>query len=159
MRIVDLTHPLNDRSIFWPTAEKFQLEKVADGPTEQGYYYAANNFCAAEHGGTHLDAPVHFAKGGWTTDQIPLEQLIGRAIVVDVSREAGANADYQVALRDFEAWERTHGRIDADSIVLIRTGYSGRWPDAQHTWAPPSAARRPSPSCISPDWSLPPPNG
>ncbi len=130
-QIVDLTHPLNEQSIFWPTAEKFHLEKVADGPTEKGFHYAANNFCTAEHGGTHLDAPVHFAKGGWTTDQIPLDRLIGRAVVVDVARESAANRDYQVGVRDFEAWEKVHGRIEPESIVLIRTGYSRHWPDAQ----------------------------
>lgn len=131
MQIVDLTHPLNEQSIFWPTAEQFHLEKVFDGPTEKGYHYAANNFRMAEHGGTHLDAPVHFAKGGWTTDRIPLDRLSGRAVVVDVSREASANRDYQVSVRDFDSWEKVHGRIEAGSIVLIRTGYSRYWPDAQ----------------------------
>jgi kynurenine formamidase len=129
-QLVDLTHPLNEQSIFWPTAEKFHLEKVFDGTTDKGYHYAANNFRTAEHGGTHLDAPVHFAKGAWTTDQIPLERLVGRAVVVDVSRDCASNRDYQVGVRDFEAWEQRHGRIDADSIVLLRTGFSSRWPDA-----------------------------
>jgi kynurenine formamidase len=131
VRIVDLTHPLNGQSIFWPTAERFQLEKVADGPTEKGFHYAANNFRSAEHGGTHLDAPVHFAKGGWTTERVPLEKLIGRAVVVDVSRECAADANHLVSIRDFEAWEKSHGQIGADEIVLIRTDYSSRWPDAQ----------------------------
>jgi kynurenine formamidase len=129
--IVDLTHALNEQSIFWPTAEKFHLEKVADGSTENGYYYAANNFSAAEHGGTHIDAPVHFAKGGWTTDQIPLDRLIGPAVVVDVSSAAASNRDYQVGPGDFEAWEKAHGRIEPGSVVLIRTDYSRRWPDAR----------------------------
>jgi kynurenine formamidase len=131
MTIVDLTHALNEQSIFWPTAERFHLEKVADGPTENGYYYAANNLRTAEHGGTHIDAPVHFAKGAWTTDQIPLDRLMGRAVVVDVSNAASADRDYQVGVRDFESWEKKHGRIEAGSIVLIRTGFSSRWPDAQ----------------------------
>jgi kynurenine formamidase len=130
-RIVDLTHPLNERAIFWPTAERFHLEKVAAGLTDKGYYYAANNFCSAEHGGTHLDAPVHFAEGAWTTDQIPLDRLVGRALVVDVSRPAAANRDYQASVRDFEAWEAAHGRIEPASIVLIRTGHSRHWSDAQ----------------------------
>ena len=92
------------------------------GRTDQGYHYAANNFCTAEHGGTHLDAPVHFAKGAWTTDQIPVDRLIGRAVVVDVTRKSTADRDFQVGVRDFENWEQSHGRIDTDSIVLVRTG-------------------------------------
>ena len=109
-RYVDLTHPLNEESIFWPTAEKFHLEKVADGSTEKGYHYAANNFCTAEHGGTHLDAPVHFAKGGWTTDQIPLDRLIGRAVVVDVARESAANRTtrWRARLRGLGKGSRAH---------------------------------------------------
>ena len=54
-------------TVFWPTAESFKLDKVADGMTEKGYYYAANNFASSEHGGTHIDAPVHFAKGHWAS--------------------------------------------------------------------------------------------
>src|SRR5687768_12681410 len=80
--VVDLSHEYSDSAIFWPTAEIFRLEKVADGITPQGYYYAANNFESAEHGGTHVDAPVHFAEGKWSVEQIPVEQLIGDAAVV-----------------------------------------------------------------------------
>ena len=79
--MVDLSHEYSDQAIFWPTAEGFRLDKVADGMTPQGYYYAANNFASAEHGGTHVDAPVHFAQGRWSVDQIPLQQLMGDAAV------------------------------------------------------------------------------
>src|SRR5437867_12461452 len=74
-RLVDLTHPFDARTIYWPTAKPFTLEPVAHGVTEGGWWYAANNFSAAEHGGTHLDAPIHFAAGRWTADEIPLDRL------------------------------------------------------------------------------------
>jgi len=61
--IVDLSYPFDASSVYWPTAETFQLEKDFEGTTEQGYYYSAYRYSAAEHGGTHIDAPVHFAKG------------------------------------------------------------------------------------------------
>src|SRR3954451_7348867 len=83
--LVDLSHDYSDETVFWPTAAPFKLEKVADGVTAAGYYYAANNFATSEHGGTHLDAPVHFAKGHWSVDQIPLEKLVGDAVVLDVT--------------------------------------------------------------------------
>jgi kynurenine formamidase len=127
--LVDLSHEYSDQSIFWPTAESFRLDKVADGMTPQGYYYAANNFASAEHGGTHVDAPVHFAQGRWTVEQIPLQQLVGDAAVIDVSAAAAAQPDYQVAVADLEAWEKAHGSLNG-TIVLIRTEYSKRWPDA-----------------------------
>jgi kynurenine formamidase len=128
--IVDLSHAYDAQAIFWPTAEAFQLEKVADGITPAGYYYAANNFCTSEHGGTHLDAPVHFSQGKHAVDQIPLERFVGRAVVIDVTANANQTADYQVTVDDFTRWEAEHGRIPADAIVLLRTGFSRHWPDA-----------------------------
>src|SRR4030095_9260317 len=91
-RIVDLTYPFDAESVYWPTAETFKLEKDFEGMTEKGYYYSAYRFAAAEHGGTHLDAPVHFAKGRNSVDQIPLDQLTGAGLVVDVSTQCAANA-------------------------------------------------------------------
>jgi kynurenine formamidase len=126
---IDLSHDYSDQTVFWPTAEAFTLQKVADGVTPQGYYYAANNFTGAEHGGTHIDAPVHFAKGHHAVDQIPLDQLVGEAVVVDVSGPA-AQRDYRVTTDDLAAWEKTNGEIGQGAIVLVRTGYSKYWPDA-----------------------------
>ena len=128
--IVDLSHAYDVDAIFWPTAEPFKLEKVADGMTPGGYYYAANNFFTSEHGGTHIDAPVHFAEGRQTVDEIPLERLVGSAVVIDVADRAEANADYQVSTDDFSRWETEHGQIPAGAIVLLRTGFASRWPDA-----------------------------
>lgn len=130
-RWVDLTHPFNSQTIYWPTSRGFQLEKVADGMTPAGYYYAANNISAAEHGGTHLDAPIHFAQGRQTTDQIPLRQLIGPAVVVDVSAKASQNSDYLISVEDLQAFEAAHGRIPEGAIVLFRTGWGSRWPDRE----------------------------
>jgi kynurenine formamidase len=126
---VDLTHPFSSRTIYWPTAKPFTLEVVHAGPTPAGYYYAANNIAAAEHGGTHMDAPIHFAEGRHTNDRVPLEQFIGPAVVVDVRDSAAANPDYLVRVADLERWEAAHGRIPDGAVVLLRTGWSTRWPD------------------------------
>ncbi|MGH9944348.1 MAG: cyclase family protein [Pyrinomonadaceae bacterium] len=129
--VVDLSHPYDADTIYWPTAEGFKLEKDFEGETEQGYFYAANRFSTAEHGGTHLDAPVHFARGRQTVDQIPLAQLMGAAITVDVTRQCAAERDYQIGVADFTRWERAHGRIPRGAIVLLRTGYGRFWPDRE----------------------------
>jgi kynurenine formamidase len=128
---IDLTHPLSADSVFWPTAPKFELTTEAEGMTDAGYYYSAYSFSAAEHGGTHIDAPVHFAEGRMSVDEIPLSRLIGDAVVVDVSEPAGRDRDYLIGVADLTAWEETHGRIPDDTIVLLRTGYSRYWPDAE----------------------------
>jgi kynurenine formamidase len=127
---IDLTHPFDSAAIYWPTAERFELEQVSAGYTPQGYYYAANNFQAAEHGGTHLDAPIHFAEGRNTTDQIPLQRFVGPAVVVDASAYAAEDSDYRIGIADFDAFERQHGVIPGGAIVLLRTGWGMRWPDA-----------------------------
>ncbi len=128
---VDLTYALGSDSIFWPTAKRFELTTDSEGMTEAGYYYSAYSFSSAEHGGTHIDAPIHFAQDHLSVDQIPLTALIGSAVVIDVSEKALANRDYQVGVADFMGWEKTHGRIPEDSIVLVRTGYGRYWPDAE----------------------------
>ena len=129
--LVDLSHPFNEQTIYWPTAERFTLTQVAEGETEGGWYYAANNFAAAEHGGTHLDAPVHFARDGDKADEIPLRRLVGRAVTVDVSARVGDNADYLISRADLRRWERRNGRIPQRTIVLLRTGWERFWPNAE----------------------------
>jgi kynurenine formamidase len=129
--VVDLSHAYDEQTVFWPTAEGFKLDKVADGTTPQGYYYAANNFSTAEHGGTHIDAPVHFASGRHTVDAIPLEQLIGRGVTVDVSEACAADRDYQITQQDLERWEREHGPLPDGAILLLRTGMGRHWPDRE----------------------------
>ncbi len=127
--VVDLSHTYDATTVFWPTAEAFRLEKVADGLTAGGYYYAANNFFSSEHGGTHVDAPVHFVQGARSVDQIPIERLLGAAYVIDVRQAANQNPDYQVSVEDITRAEAAQGAIPRDAIVLIRTGFSTRWPD------------------------------
>jgi kynurenine formamidase len=129
-RLVDLTYPFDDTTIYWPTARPFHLDPVAHGMTPGGWWYAANDFCAAEHGGTHLDAPVHFAEGGWTADEIPLDHLRGAAVVVDVTGPAARDRDLLVRVAHLAADEAAHGRIPDGAIVLLRTGWGRYWPDA-----------------------------
>lgn len=128
-RWIDLTHDFSSETIYWPTSQSFRLDTVFRGTTDKGFFYTAYQFCAAEHGGTHIDAPVHFADGRNTLDQIPLEQLIGAGIVIDVSKKALADRDYQVGVEDFAAWESENGKIDRNAIVLLNTGYGQYWPD------------------------------
>jgi kynurenine formamidase len=128
-RWIDLSYDYSPETIYWPTAKRFELHVESAERTPAGYYYAANNFSTSEHGGTHLDAPRHFAEGKWTADQIPVERLVGPAVVVDVTSLA-ANADYQITPDVLEAWEGANGSIPDGAIVLFRTGWGRYWPDA-----------------------------
>ena len=126
---VDLSQDFSTETVYWPTARPFSLKVVSAQRTPAGHYYASNDFAASEHGGTHLDSPIHFAEGRNTTDEVPLDRLIGPAVVVDVSQRADVDADYRLDRAALEEWERGHGRIPDQSIVLVRTGWSSRWPD------------------------------
>ena len=130
-RWVDLTHPFNENSVYWPTAEMFELEEVFHGHTEGGYFYTAYNFSAAEHGGTHLDAPIHFAEGANTADEVPVEQMTGPGFVIDVSEQAATDVDYQVSVAEIEAFEQEHGPIPEGAIVLINTGRAPLYSDRE----------------------------
>ena len=130
VRMVDLTHAFDSATLYWPTSPSgFELERLSYGQTEGGWFYAANAFSSPEHGGTHLDAPIHFAEAGLTSDRIPLEKLLAPAVVIDVTRKAAADPDYRLTPQDVEEFEREHGRIAQGTIVLLRTGWSSRWPD------------------------------
>ena len=129
-RTVDLTYAFNPRTPYWPTATSgFQLDTISAGPTPGGYYYSAYAYSAPEHGGTHLDAPVHFAEGKATAERVPLERLMAPAVVIDVSASAATDHDYRLTPADVMAFEARHGRIQPGTIVLLRTGWGSRWPD------------------------------
>ena len=131
-RIVDLTHAYSSRTLYWPTSPtKFVLDKLSYGRVEGGFFYSAYSICTPEHGGTHLDAPVHFAENGLSTDELPLENLVAPAVVIDVTEKAARDRDYRLQVADVEAFEAQHGRIAAGTIVLVRTGWSRHWPDVR----------------------------
>lgn len=128
---IDLSYAYSEKTLYWPNNPVgFKLDTQFNGMTAGGYYYSSNAFFSPEHGGTHLDAPVHFAKGKWSTDEIPLQQLTGNAVVIDVSSKTKNNADYQMTVDDVTEWEKEHGQIPDDAIVLFRTGWGQYYPDA-----------------------------
>jgi kynurenine formamidase len=128
-RVIDLSYPFDERTIYWPTARPFELKSDARGRTAGGYWYASSTLCASEHGGTHLDAPFHFAEAGRTTDAIPLSALIAPAVVVDVRLACAADPDHAVTLDEIRLFEARHGTIPAGAVVVLHTGWGERWPD------------------------------
>jgi kynurenine formamidase len=76
-----------------------------------------------------VDAPVHFAKGKWTVDEIPIKNLVGKGILIDVSARSLKNPDYLISREDFLEWEKRNGRIPPGTIALVRTGWASFWPD------------------------------
>ena len=128
-KLVDLSYTFDEKTVYWPNAEGFRHRKDSWTKTAAGYWYAAGEFTSAEHGGTHLDAPVHFSEGKLTLDQLPVERLVAPVQVIDVSAKAAQDRDYRVSVEDIALWERAHTNIAENSIVVIRTGWGKFWPD------------------------------
>jgi kynurenine formamidase len=128
-RVVDLTYAISDKLVAWPgDARGFEAK---DNATVEKNGYFTRSFWMLEHYGTHMDAPIHFPPGKTPVDKIPVKQLFGPAVLLDVRAEGEKNADYLLPAASIEAWERRHGKIPAGAIVLLRTGWASRYPDAK----------------------------
>lgn len=125
--MLDLTYPFDKKTIYWSTEKGFQLHKIYYGKTSKGYFYSAFKFCAPEHGGTHIDAPRHFSKRGWTVDQIPIDALHGKVVVINVVSKAQANRDYAISIKDIKQFEKKYRTITSEDIVLFYTGWGKYW--------------------------------
>ncbi len=126
-QVVDLSHAINDKMPAWPGDSRVFEATVVATPEKDGYF--ARSFWMLEHYGTHLDAPSHFPHGKHSVDQIPVQHLFGPAVLIDVRDDVSKNPDYRLATTRVVKWEALHGRIPAGAIVLLRTGWSSRWPD------------------------------
>jgi kynurenine formamidase len=128
-RVIDLSYAINDKLVPWPGDTRWFEAKVNATVEKNGYF--TRSFWMLEHYGTHLDAPIHFPPGKMTVDEIPATKLFGPAVVLDARAESAKDADYQVPATLVEEWEKRHGQIPEGAIVLLRTGWASRWPDAQ----------------------------
>ena len=126
-KLLDMTYTYDESTIYWPNAEPFELKKGTWGINDAGYWYASNSYSAAEHGGTHADAPIHFAENGRTIDKIPLDEWIGPAVKIDVTAQCEADRDYQLTIGDIEDWERRYGDIPSGAWVIMYTGIGTKY--------------------------------
>ncbi len=126
-KLLEMTYPYDESTIYWPTAKSFKLEKVSWGIGEGGWWYASNEFSASEHGGTHVDAPIHFAEKGRTIEQIPLEEWIGPVVKLDVTEKCEKNRDYLLGVDDVNIWEKKYGKIPDGSWIIMYTGIDTKY--------------------------------
>lgn len=134
MRIVDLTHAHNSRTIYWPGNPEFNFTILSRGQTQNGYWYESNYFGTPEHGGTHLDAPAHFYEGAWRAQQIPMDRLIGPGVIIDVTQKASSDPDYRVTVQDLRDWEKSFGKIPFGAIVIMNSGWDKHYPNKSMTF-------------------------
>jgi kynurenine formamidase len=128
-KIIDLTYTFDTSTIYWPTEGGFEHKFELFGMQPGGYFYSSARFAAAEHGGTHMDAPLHFNRDGMSVDQVPMNYFVGPAAVIDFSSRSLNYPDATLSLEDIHAYERTHGEIPVGAIVVGRSGWGRFWPD------------------------------
>jgi kynurenine formamidase len=125
--VVDLTHRMHEGMPVWPGAAPFKMTRTSDYP--QGY--RAHVFEMAENTGTHVDAPAHFVEGKRSIAQIPPDELVVPAVVIDVTHKVERNADYLISASDVSDWEAANGSIAPGALVIARTGWYERFQSPQ----------------------------
>ena len=130
-RLVDLTYTFDESTLVWPRNLPFHREGTTKGGTQTEAWYATGQIVLSEHAGTHMDAPIHFAQGQRGIDQIPVEDLTGPAIVIDVRSGVAADRDYRLSVEDIQRWESRYGTIPAGAIVMMLTGWGRYWNDRE----------------------------
>ncbi len=129
--LVDLSHTYSSDTLYWPTSpSEFEHKELSYGRTEEGFFYSAYSLCTPEHGGTHLDAPIHFFEGRQSVDEIPLKNLLLPAVVIDISEQSAGDRNYRLTMEYLQEFEAKHGQIPSGSAILLRTDWDKYWPDA-----------------------------
>ena len=126
-QVVDLTQPLFPGMPIWPGDPEFEVDAWA---TYAEDYYFINRIAIGEHSGTHWGTPNTFIEGARSAEQIPAEELVMPAVVIDIREKAAEDADYRLSVDDATAWEAEWGRIPDGSAVILLTGWQDKWDDA-----------------------------
>jgi len=123
--LVSLSH-LNDpaTTLLFPGDPAFELETIAT-IEDDGYYLQFVR--EGEHTGTHWGAPGHFNAGEPLADDLDVGDLFLPAVKIDVRDKCAKNADYALSVKDIKAWEKKHGRIADESMVIMWTGWEAKW--------------------------------
>lgn len=125
-QVVDLAYPLNAENAYWP-GDNYQPFKLHTIATLEKDGVLSKAFSMPEHLGTHIDAPNHFEPNQPSVDQIPLKNLIGPGVVIDISMKAEVDADAVLTVDDIKAWEAEHGKIPEGAVVFLNTGWGRFW--------------------------------
>jgi kynurenine formamidase len=125
LNLISLSH-VNDPATtnVYPGDPAFTLETIAT-IADDGYYLQFVR--EGEHTGTHWGAPGHFNAGAALADDLEPADLFRPAVKIDVRRQCARDADFELSVRDLKAWERRHGRIPPESMVILWTGWDAKW--------------------------------
>jgi kynurenine formamidase len=125
LKLVSLSH-VNDPATtnVYPGDRDFTLETVATIENDGFYLQYVQE---GEHTGTHWGAPGHFTEGAALADDLDPGDLFLPAVKIDARARCARDPDYALTVDDLKAWERRHGRIPHESMVIMWTGWESRW--------------------------------
>jgi len=63
-------------------------------------------------------------------DELPPTVALRKLAVVSIADKVQADVNYHLSAADVRAWEAAHGQIPAGSVVMVRSDWYRRWPDA-----------------------------
>ncbi len=124
-QVIDLTHSLNPNIPTWNGHCGFAHQRILDHDPHLRYSFQTHQIKMIEGIGTHLDAPLHAFKSARDVASLDLNELIAKAVVIDVSQKA--HEHYAVSPDDIMAFEKAHGRIEEGCFVIVNTGWSQYW--------------------------------
>lgn len=125
-KTIDLTHTISETIPTWDGDCGFHLPVAVDYKDCRvpDLFRIQKIQCNAGIG-THMDAPAHCMPNGRTIDMLSLEELVTDCVVIDVS--ATADANYMIMPSDIEVFEKEHGQIPSNALVIFHTGWSKYW--------------------------------
>lgn len=126
-QVIHLSHIIDTNIPQWPGDPPVELETVAE-LAKDGYYL--RRFSLGEHSATHINSPLSFHSSGIGIEQYSASSLVKSAVVIDISNQAKINPNYLLTINDIWDWEKQNGKIPADSIVLVYTGWQEKWLDS-----------------------------
>jgi kynurenine formamidase len=134
-KYIDLTHTLTPRIPVWKGFGPATFAPAVNSETGVPYTYEKDGFeatryvLATDQYGTQLDPPAHWAPEYPAIDELPPTYALRPLVVISIVDQIAKDPGYPMQVSDVEAWERTHGRVPAGSVVMVRSDWSKRWPD------------------------------
>ncbi|KAL7641080.1 UNVERIFIED_CONTAM: hypothetical protein RMT77_008217 [Armadillidium vulgare] len=131
-KIVELDHEIGPEIPYYPSRgiERFKMDITKEGYKINGLWEATQKITANEHTGTHLNAPILFNAHGRTVDDLRMESLFEVPVaVIDISEKLKSHDVFNLTGKDVRDWTAKHGMFINNSVVLINTGWSSKWPN------------------------------
>lgn len=125
-KAIDLTHVLHEDMVVWPGGVPFKKIPLA---THEKDGYLLHRFSMGENTGTHVDAPAHYIQGNLTMENLPIDQLILPMVVIDARKQVKSNPDYELSVQDINNWEAKYGKVPANALVVLNTGWHEKFDD------------------------------